>query len=280
MLPRVLTALAGIPILAAAIWWGAPWLTILVSLLAIRGILELYRMAPRNAGPLPAVLGAFWVVALVLGAQAASGLSSFLLISAGVWSVGAFLAILWFVALYAGGRYAVAGAYLLAGPIYVGFLLAHSLVLRELDGGGEIGRSWLLFAVVTAFATDTGAFYTGRRWGRRPMAPAISPAKTWEGAAGGFISAVVASLVAAGASLALSSFFNLAIPVWQVVVIGATVGVLAQCGDLLESKLKRVSGVKDAGSIIPGHGGVLDRLDSIVFSLPTVYYFVAAVFRP
>ena len=280
MLPRVLTALAGIPILAAAIWWGAPWLTILVSLLAIRGILELYRMAPRNAGPLPAVLGAFWVVALVLGAQAASGLSSFLLISAGVWSVGAFLAILWFVALYAGGRYAVAGAYLLAGPIYVGFLLAHSLVLRELDGGGEIGRSWLLFAVVTAFATDTGAFYTGRRWGRRPMAPAISPAKTWEGAAGGFISAVVASLVAAGASLALSSFFNLAIPVWQVVVIGATVGILAQCGDLLESKLKRVSGVKDAGSIIPGHGGVLDRLDSIVISLPTVYYFIVTVFRP
>ncbi|MCH7606522.1 MAG: phosphatidate cytidylyltransferase [Chloroflexi bacterium] len=273
MLPRVLTASVGFPILVAAIWWGAPWLTILVTLLAVLGIRELYRMVPPNAGPLPAVFGAFWVAALVLGAQAASGLTSFLLISAGVWSIGAFLAILWFIALYTGGRYTIAGIYLLAGPIYVGFLLAHSLVLRDVYGGGEIGRSWLLFAVLAAFATDTGAFYTGRLWGRRPMAPAISPGKTWEGAGGGLICAVVASLV-------LDAFLDLVIPGWQVVVIGATVGILAQCGDLLESKLKRVSGVKDAGSIIPGHGGVLDRLDSIVVSLPTVYYFVATVFRP
>ena len=273
MLPRVLTASVGIPILVVAIWWGAPWLTVLVLLLAIRGILELYRMVPPNAGPLPAVLGAFWVAALVLGAQAASGLTSFLFISASVWSIGAFLALLWFIALYTGGRYPIAGIYLLAGPIYVGFLLAHSLVLREVEGGGEIGRSWLLFAVLTTFATDTGAFYTGRRWGRRPMAPAISPGKTWEGAAGGLVCAVVASLV-------LNAFLDLGIPGWQVVVIGATVGVLAQCGDLLESKLKRISGVMDSSSIIPGHGGVLDRLDSIVISLPAVYYLVATVFRP
>ena len=82
MLPRVLTASVGIPILVVAIWWGAPCLTILVFLLAVRGILEPYRMVPPNARPLPAVLGAFWVAALVLGAQAASG----------VWSIGAFLA--------------------------------------------------------------------------------------------------------------------------------------------------------------------------------------------
>ena len=96
MLPRALTASVGIPILVAAIWWGAPWLTILVSLLAIYGIIELYRMTPANAGPLPAVLGVFWVLALVLAAQAASGLTSFLPISAGVWAVGAFLAVVWF----------------------------------------------------------------------------------------------------------------------------------------------------------------------------------------
>ncbi len=105
------------------------------------------------------------------------------------------------------------------------------------------------------------------------MAPAISPGKTWEGAAGGFICAVLVSLV-------LDAFLDLAIPGWQVVVIGATVGILAQCGDLLESQLKRISGLKDSGSIIPGHGGVLDRLDSMVISLPTVYYFIATVFRP
>ncbi|MCI0800301.1 MAG: hypothetical protein J4N89_15940 [Chloroflexi bacterium] len=153
----------------------SPWLTILVFLLAVRGILELYRMVPPNAGPLPAVSGAFWVAALVLGAQAASGLTSFLLISAGVWSIGAFLATLWFIARYTGGRYPIAGIYLLAGPIYVGFLLAHSLVLREVDGGGEIGPSWLSFAVLAAFANDTGAFYTVRRSGdNEPVDPRMT----------------------------------------------------------------------------------------------------------
>lgn len=273
MLLRVLTASVGIPILVGAVWWGAPWLTVLVLLAAVLSILEFYRLMPPNTGPLSPGLGAVWVAGLVLGAQAASGLTGFLLISAGIWAVGAFLSILWFIAFYTGGRYLAAGIYLLAGPLYSGFLLAHGLALREVSGGGELGRSWLLFAILVTFATDTGAFFVGRHFGRTPMAPVISPGKTWEGAAGGLICAVVASLL-------MDGLFYLAIPGWQVVVVGATVGVLAQWGDLLESKLKRISRVKDAGSIIPGHGGIMDRLDSIVFSVPAVYYLVATVFRP
>ena len=105
------------------------------------------------------------------------------------------------------------------------------------------------------------------------MAPRISPGKTWEGSAGGFVLAVVA------ASL-LGLVFDLGISVWQVGVIGAVVGVASQYGDLFESNLKRIAGVKDAGSLFPGHGGILDRLDSIVISVPAVYYFVAIVFTP
>ena len=273
MLPRVLTALVGIPILVIAIWWGAPWLTALVLLIAVLSIREFYCLLPQNAGPLPTALGVLWIIALVLGGQAATGLNSFLLISSAIWLAGAFFALLWFIAFYAGQRHLVAAIYLIVGPIYVGFLLAHSLVLREVGGYDALSRSWLLFAVLVTFATDMGAFFVGRSLGRHPMAPGISPGKTWEGGAGGWLCAVVAALI-------LDQVLDLAMVGWQVVVIGATVGVLAQCGDLLESKLKRISNVKDAGSIIPGHGGILDRLDSIVISVPAVYYFVTMVFRP
>ena len=271
MLQRTLSALVGIPVVVGAIWWGAPWLTVLVALAAVLGVREAYRLLPPGTGPLPLAFGVLWAVALVLGAQAGSGLESFLLISAGILAAGAFVALLWLIACYSGGRYLIASLYLVGGPVYVAFLLAHSLALREIGGAEDLGRSWLLFTLLVVFATDTSAFFVGRTLGRHPMAPGFSPNKTWEGGAGGF---VLALLVA----LALGLIFDLAIPRWQQAVIGAAVGVVSQWGDLFESK--RISNVKDAGGIIPGHGGILDRLDSVVVSVPVVYYLVATVFEP
>ena len=273
MLLRALTALAVLPILVSAIWWGGPWLAALVTLVAVLGIRELYRMLPPGTGPLPIALGALWCVALVLGGQASTDTSSFLRISAGIWLAGAFVALLWLIALHPGRRHVVAGIYLLGGPLYIGFLLAHSLALREAGGTEALGRNWLFLAMVVAFATDTGAFFIGRSLGAHSMAPSTSPNKTWEGSVGGLAFAIAASLL-------LGQFLELEIPRWQQGVIGAAVGVLSQWGDLAESKLKRIASVKDAGSIIPGHGGVLDRLDSVVISVPTVYYLVAVVFEP
>ena len=163
--------------------------------------------------------------------------------------------------------------YLIGGPVFAGFLLAHTLVLRNVGESSDVGRDWLLLALLVIFANDTGAFLVGRALGKHRMAPSVSPAKTWEGSAGGLVWAVVAAIV-------LGLLFDLSTPRWQLVVIGATVGVLSQWGDLLESKVKRVSSVKDAGSIIPGHGGVLDRLDSVVISIPAVYYLLVTVFEP
>ena len=273
MLPRVLTALIGLPVLVSAIWFGSLSLTALVLVAAALGVREFYRLTPPGVGTLSTGLGVIWVAAMVLGAQAASSPVNFLEISAVIWLIGAFVAILWLIALYAGSRYLTAGIYTLAGPVYVGFLLSHALVLREAGGTPDSGRLWLLLALLVTFATDTGAFFVGRTVGRHRMAPKISPAKTWEGAAGGFAAAT-------GAAIALGLLLDLGIVLWQVAVIGATVGVVSQLGDLLESALKRLSNVKDAGSIIPGHGGILDRLDSMVISLPAVYYLVATVFAP
>lgn len=281
MLQRSLTALVGIPILVGAIWLGAPWLTALVIAVGLVAVWEFYRMTPSGVGPLPIVLGAAWVAAVLSGAQAASGRDNFLIISGGVLATGSFAALLWFIAFYrdadgAGKNYYPSGfAYLVLGPVYVGFLLSHALVLREvgLSGGADLGRDWLLFALLTTFAVDTGAYFVGRTAGRHAMAPGISPNKTWEGSVGGFASAV-------GAALVLGLLLDLEIPVWQQAVTGAVVGVVAQWGDLTESKLKRIADLKDAGSIIPGHGGLLDRLDSILFTIPAVYYLIATVFSP
>ena len=273
MLQRTVTALVGLPVILGAVWWGAPWLTILVLLIAAQGVREVYRLLPPGTGALPVTLGILWAVALVLGSQAASGLNNFLIISAGILAAGSFTGLLWLVAYYTGGRYLIAMVYLAGGPVFAGFLLAHTLALRNIGESSDVGRDWLLLALLVIFAADTGAFLVGRTVGKHQMAPSVSPNKTWEGAAGGLVWAVVAAVV-------LGLLFDVSPPSWQLAVIGATVGVLSQWGDLLESKVKRVSNVIDAGSIIPGHGGVLDRLDSVVISIPAVYYLLVTVFEP
>ena len=160
--------------------------------------------------------------------------------------------------------------FLLLGPVYVGFFLGHGLAIRDLSGGaGDLGRAWLLFTLLVVFACDTGAFAVGRLAGRHRMAPRISPNKTWEGAAGGFAASV-------GAALLVGLVFDLAVPPWQQALIGAGASVAAQAGDLFESALKRAANVKDSGSIMPGHGGILDRMDSILFALPAVFYMLLA----
>ena len=186
--------------------------------------------------------------------------------------------------------------FLLLGPVYIGFLLGHGLAMRDLSGGdGDLGRAWLLFTLLVVFACDTGAFAVGRLVGRHRMAPRLSPNKTWEGAVGGLAASVGAALLVGLAfDLALPTWHKALIgtvsipgpafylspvimPVWQQALIGVVAGVAAQVGDLFESALKRAANAKDSGSIMPGHGGILDRMDSILFALPAVFYMLLAV---
>ena len=161
----------------------------------------------------------------------------------------------------------------LGGAVYTGGLLGYALLLAELPdlpegpaaNGGGSGSAWLLLVLLGTAACDTGAYLVGSAAGRHKLIPHISPGKTWEGLAGGALGAVLAAVAFAG-PLRLNGL--------QAVALGLVVCVAAVLGDLGESMVKRAAGVKDSGSIIPGHGGLLDRMDSILFVLPAVYWFV------
>ena len=234
---------------------------------------------------LPLALGMLWVAALVLGGWVADGTRQFWILSLIILAGGAFLALLWLLACYHGRRVAATAAWLLGGPVYVGFLLAHIPLLAQIGDTGdlagygygyELGRRWLIFALLTTFATDSGAYFVGRLTGRHKMAPQLSPGKTWEGAAGGLAAALIAALLL---SLLPPQYRNLGLDWWLPALMGIAVGIAAQGGDLLESGLKRFAGVKDAGALFPGHGGMLDRLDSLLLTLPLVYYLTLLAFR-
>ncbi len=148
------------------------------------------------------------------------------------------------------------------GFLYLPLLLAHLCLLREL----AFGREWIFLVLVVIMAGDTAAYFTGSAIGRRKLYPAISPNKSIEGAAGGLAGSLL------GAFAASLTFFP-ALTVSDVLFFGLLVGAAGQVGDLFESMLKRSYGVKDSGTIIPGHGGILDRLDSLLFAFPLAFYY-------
>jgi phosphatidate cytidylyltransferase len=269
---RVITAVVGIPLLLAfvyfdfrvdASWFSrVPLLILLVGAAAAIGAVEFYRLA-THAGARPlTVFGVIWAVLFVVAALFDVD-----------WATGSLLAstavlpLIWLVIFRRDTRFQ-SWVWTLTGILYLGWTLGHYVALRQLDHGREL----VILAVFITFACDTSAFFVGRAWGRHHMTPRISPHKTWEGAIGGFVGAVAAAL-------ALRSVLNLgdwSLPLSYVeaIAVGCLIGVAAQLGDLLESLLKRRAGVKDSGNLIPGHGGVLDRIDSLVFTGVIVYYFV------
>ena len=154
------------------------------------------------------------------------------------------------------------GAFALAVAAYVVLPFAALIALRSDDAGLQ----WAALAFLLAFATDTSAYAVGRAAGRRKLAPSVSPGKTWEGAIGGLVGAAAAAVALVAL---LDGIETLLLPA---VGLGLGVGVVAQAGDLLESKVKRLADAKDSGRLIPGHGGLLDRLDSLLPVFPLVYY--------
>lgn len=268
---RVAVAAVGIPLAVGVVYLGGWVLAALLMVIAVLGTLEFYRMAAnRQALPLP-IIGAAAAAAFVLAAavEPAAGPVHFgLVLTVATLSV-ATLAI-W--------RRGVEGQPLLSisttltGAVYAGALLSFGLFLRHLPGNeGALHATALVFApVLLTWTSDTFAYFVGRKWGRHKLIPRVSPGKTVQGAIG----AVVGSVLVGGAyALVLQQFGSYRPTLLEAALLGLGISVVAQVGDLAESLLKRDTGVKDSGTLLPGHGGALDRFDSLLFTLPLAYYF-------
>jgi phosphatidate cytidylyltransferase len=167
--------------------------------------------------------------------------------------------------------------------VYVGWLLLHLVLLRELPRqlsmDDALGASLVLYVIAIVWSCDTGAFLVGIAFGRHKLFPRVSPSKSIEGAVAGFLCAVGVAF-AGYAWFARQEGGDIFLTAPQALVLGALLGIAGQLGDLVESLLKRDARVKDASSTIPGHGGVLDRFDSLLFSAPVAFYYLRNVVFP
>lgn len=257
---RILTAAVGAPLLLLMAYLGGPYWAVTVAMMAWLGTTEFFSLTRRLG-----LRACRWVG--LAGSQVAVVLAYYYG-EAGLARGVVLLAVVTLIAIVVDSRRRpVDWAMTFWGTIYPGCLLSFAVLLRNQPGGAL----YLIALWLITWANDTGAYFAGRWWGRRKLAPRLSPHKTWEGAAGGL-------LLSLGIAAAL--FF------WQPVATGAmgrwlaAAAILAGAGligDLAESAWKRQAGVKDAGRLLPGHGGVLDRFDGFILMAPLAYYLVDQV---
>jgi phosphatidate cytidylyltransferase len=275
---RVVVALIAIPVAIVVVWWGGLALGVFLAVLAAFSAHEFFRLAAAGgvhafsrvgvvlAGLIPLVV--FGNLAGYTAIPVAAGALALLAVFAGaVWrrvgerplsAVGATI----FGVLYCGGMLAFGYA-----------LRYHRFVVSDSDG-----TALVFLPMVVTWATDTGAYAFGKAFGHRRLMPAVSPGKTIVGAVAGLLAAILATVLYV--EFVLRPTAHLAMTSVGMVVFGATVSAAAQIGDLAESLLKREAGVKDSSHLIPGHGGVLDRLDSALFVLPLSYVLVSELCIP
>jgi len=263
---RVVTAVVALPLVAALISWREPLgfgaLVMVVAALALTEYVGI--TLPESSGaPRRLRVG---VIALGVGLSAALYLAPSLAI---VWVSGALMASAALVLLNpgdipgAGARLGLAGF----GVFYLGTLSAPLALLHR---DAPHGPAWVLLAIAVTFGNDTGAYFAGRLLGRHKLYPAVSPSKTVEGAVGG-MAASLAVMLAARAFLA--PWLTLA----DCLLVALPAGVIGPIGDLVESLIKRAAGVKDSGKLLPGHGGMLDRIDALLFVSAWIYAYAAHI---
>jgi phosphatidate cytidylyltransferase len=289
---RVATAAVLIPIVLLLVLRApVPLLAAVVAVVAILSLREYVALVRHyNAEPFAVVL--YVIAAVSLAALAAQTGSDYLMATTqmlfGLGVAVVAVAFLFFALamrrepLAAGPPAAFASGF---GFVYVVAPLAMLLQLRQQGSGAFL----ILYLLVVVWMGDTVAYHTGRAIGRHKLAPRISPGKTWEGTIGSFAGAIVsgtlvfaysrpisAGLISAGLITRAQGYLPPQMPpLWHFAALSAVINVAAQIGDLAESLLKRGAGVKDSGSILPGHGGMLDRIDALLFAAPVLWYYAA-----
>lgn len=290
---RVLTAVALIPIVLILVLRApVPLLAAFVAVAAVLTLREYVDLVRHyNIAPYCRVLYALAIIALALVAvlSGETYLETTLKMMFGL--IGAVVVVLMFFFALAMRREPLAEGFPAASAAVFGFVyivvpLAMLVQLREQGSGAFL----ILYTLIVVWMGDTVAYYTGRAIGRHKLAPRISPGKTWQGTIGSFIGAVVCGVLvftySRQISIGLMSVHLLTpdqayLPpmgvgtVWPYAVLSGVINVTAQIGDLAESLLKRGAGVKDSGNILPGHGGMLDRIDALLFAAPVIWYYAA-----
>jgi phosphatidate cytidylyltransferase len=271
---RVLSALVLLSVVIGTIWFLPPEATLLLALIAAVLAFSEYCTIARALGVwVPGGIGGAAVVLVCYAMWRGDNLSD-VVRGETPQAIGTFVHLVLMAAFVVVGALSVARGRPSPGvladvsatmfaPLYIGLPLG-ALAAVRLDWSG--GREAVLLLLGVIVISDSAQYYTGRAFGRRPLAPAISPKKTVEGAIGGMVFGTLAMTV--GGQWVFHS------PIWLLALFGATISLLGIVGDLFESLLKRSAGVKDSSNLIPGHGGVLDRIDSWLFAAPVYYVFV------
>ena len=254
---RLITAAIGLPVFLLITWFGNPWFIAAVAIVATLGSLEFFRI---TISPKIEPLTYFAIIVTVI--LSISPLYSTLTKSI-VFVCFIIASLSWLLFLPNKEGSFLKWVWLLGGTVYLGWMLSYWGELRSLANG----REWAYLSIFIIMASDTSAYFIGKAWGRHRMAPSISPKKTWEGAIAGLIFGVLTFVAAKYLVLPYLSIANS-------IVCGGIVGVFGQIGDLSESLLKRDARVKDSSQFIPGHGGVLDRFDSLAFVAPLVFFYL------
>jgi phosphatidate cytidylyltransferase len=276
MLLRFLSGVVGIPLLIVLIFTGDGTPFILgIAVMSIIGLLEFYK-GVRNTGADPQIWAGVASAFLFLFA-ARHQFQEHFFSTPGVLTL--FVIITLMIELMRKNRAPVKnlGATFL-GVIYVGWLFSYLVATNSVPGKAlhislipmplRYGAWLVLYICFSTWAADTAAFFVGRKWGTHKLAPTLSPGKSWEGFYGGLVGSTVMSVLMSR---------PLGIPLREAVVLGVGICIAGVVGDLAESSIKRDIGVKDFGSMMPGHGGILDRFDSLLFAAPLFYYYITLV---
>ncbi len=274
MLARILTGVIGIPFAFAVVFWpnGKPF-AVVIGFVAVVGVMEFYHGLRQQTRIRPIEwVGVIAVVMFIISATSLAG-SNFTSILPAVLTL---LFVLSFCVEFIRTKRAPIEnvGTTVFGAMYVGWFISHMVALRWFSGkvmlagtqyAADTGACLVMLIFLATWACDTGAFAIGRKWGKHKMAPLLSPNKTMEGAAGGLVSSIV---------LAMLCGWLIHMPWYHTLALGIIFGVFSQLGDLSESAIKRELGIKDFGKIVPGHGGILDRFDSVLFTGPAAFYYI------
>lgn len=262
MSKRVWTAVFGVPVLAAVIMAGGAVLFAGISLIAVIG---LYEYVKSVNGKRDMTLNPVVEIIMGLAMLAAFQYASQWLLGLLVLSVAIFIAI----DVFKGNVNIFNTVFGVYGLIYIPFFLGHLLLLSKMESGSML--IWLVFLI--SFGTDTFAYVFGMKFGKHKLSPNISPKKSIEGSVAGVIAAMLLSMVF---GYIIETMGGLGMSLAHYAAIALVASLVSQLGDLAASMVKRQFGIKDFGKLLPGHGGVLDRFDSVIFASPMIYYMVQA----